>query len=121
MIFEDFNRPITMRFIEKFLFKIGKAKTLGIMQVKTNKIIDDKKSIVIAIEKLINDLKELKSKSTYGSNPAYKDVDEHNLIVYLISKYNSGDSYNSDVMNIMYQLEKISDYKKLEYLTESNV
>jgi hypothetical protein len=45
MIYEGFNRPKAYRLLERALFHLGLAKTLGIMQVKTSVSISDRQSI----------------------------------------------------------------------------
>ena len=55
MIYKNFNRPKFVRFIERIYFHITKKPhTLGIMQVRTKKLIDDKTSIVMAIDIIKN-------------------------------------------------------------------
>lgn len=46
-ILEDINRPFWIRILENFLFRIGfyKPKTFGLMQVSSEKPIDDEESI----------------------------------------------------------------------------
>lgn len=64
LITEAFNRPKIYRLIENILFHFGFAKTLGIMQVTTEKYINDKKSVLVGATKIINDYEqaELKKK-----------------------------------------------------------
>lgn len=56
MIYEDYNRPFAFRIVEyivKFIcFK--KEMTLGVMQVKTKKLISSKTSVRLGVEKIIN-------------------------------------------------------------------
>lgn len=49
MLVEDSNRPFWARRIERLLFRTGRVKTTGIMQVKSDKILTDKESVQEAI------------------------------------------------------------------------
>ena len=56
MIYEDYNRPFAFRVVEyivKFIC-FRKEMTLGIMQVKTRKLISSKTSVKLGVEKIIN-------------------------------------------------------------------
>ena len=54
MIYENFNRPKFVRWIEYVHFLVNtKPHTLGIMQVTTSKWINDRQSIILAIEKIL--------------------------------------------------------------------
>ena len=56
MIYENFNRPKIVRWIENIHFLITKKPhTLGIMQVTSSKWINDEQSIPLAINKIISD------------------------------------------------------------------
>ncbi|WP_216595894.1 hypothetical protein [Flammeovirga sp. OC4] len=55
LIYENFNRPKLIRAIENQFFKFGKAKTLGIMQVTTDKFIDDNESVRLGSLRIINE------------------------------------------------------------------
>lgn len=55
LIYEAFNRPKIYRMIENLLFRVGLAKTLGIMQVTTNELIDDNQSVEIGSRKIVAD------------------------------------------------------------------
>lgn len=54
LIYESFNRPKLYRLIENILFFLGFAKTLGVMQVTTDKYIDDFQSVELGSERIIN-------------------------------------------------------------------
>ena len=87
MIFEDYNRPPTIRLVEYLVIIIApfKSRTLGIMQYRSNKLITNKQSIRLAIKKLYS--------SYYNSNEC--DPKE-----YAIRDYNVGDFYYSQVSDI---------------------
>ena len=55
MIIESFNRPKLYRLIERILFPLGLAKSLGIMQVKATKNISDLESVDLGTAKIISD------------------------------------------------------------------
>lgn len=55
LIVEAFNRPKLFRLIENLLFYIGSARTLGIMQVTTNRYITDEESVYLGAEKIVKD------------------------------------------------------------------
>ena len=103
MIYEDFNRPILVRWIEYIQFWITrKPHTLGIMQVTTKEYINDKDSILLAMQKI-----NLDSITIMQKSPSSKfDVDH---IAYLIaSKYNPGDcDYACEVQEIFEQISSM--------------
>lgn len=100
MIYEDFNRPIIVRWIEYACFWLTKkSHTLGIMQVTTDEYIDNIESIrraVKIIEDLGNDFIEEYSNSEweyYTSVPF--------AINYISEKYNGGGyKYSSEIQSI---------------------
>ena len=49
MLVEDSNRPAWFRNIERIGFRIGIAKTTGIMQVKSEKALSDQESVALSI------------------------------------------------------------------------
>ncbi|HTO16422.1 MAG TPA: hypothetical protein VLZ83_11665 [Edaphocola sp.] len=60
MIYEDFNRPRIVRFVENTTHIITrKEHTLGLMQVKTMDLIKDKQSVELGIKKIVNKHLEL--------------------------------------------------------------
>jgi hypothetical protein len=62
LIIEAFNRPKLYRLIENVLFWFGFAKTLGIMQVTTEKYIDDEESVRLGATKIVKDHLQAKLK-----------------------------------------------------------
>lgn len=90
MIYEDYNRPKTMRIIEWILkatvFRCC-TMSLGIMQVQTKQLICDKESIDLAIPKIIESFL----------------TDESSPIYVAISRYNSGYEYEMEV-NAIYNI-----------------
>ncbi len=92
LIFESFNRPKIFRIIESVLFTIGKAKTLGIMQITTDKYIDDKKSVELGTQKIVKDTKNLLDNEEYTNYQTRRAA---------IKSYNSDSDYINEV-NLLY-------------------
>ena len=93
MIYEDFNRPMIVRWIEYLSFFISKKKhTLGIMQVMTSKYINNEESIRLAIRKIKED----------GEKIQEKKYNHKSSFAYAIAKqYNGGDySYADEVQEV---------------------
>ncbi len=106
MIYEDFNRPIIVRWVEYLRFWIThKSHTLGIMQVTTDKFINDKESIMQAmqiIQKFGNEFIEK------HSNHEYKQYYTSALaaVGYIANEYNGGDyTYQDQVSSIFTIIE----------------
>lgn len=101
MIYEDFNRPIVVRWVEYLRFWITrKPHTLGIMQVTTNKYINDKDSIILAMQQISSNNNDIMER--YADSP-FPSI---NRVAYLIAKkYNSGDyDYAYEVGEIFEQI-----------------
>lgn len=96
MIFEDFNRPKNARIIENFLAKHSAREiTLGIMQVKTDKLITDEQSISLGINKIMNSFYE------YLVNYIKSDYNySRDCIDLILEDYNFGEEYSGSVKNI---------------------
>lgn len=122
MIYENFNRPKIVRWIEYICFRITKKPhTLGIMQVMTSEMIDDEQSISLAINKIISDCDNIVD--DYATR---KEEFSLRLIVREIaSKYNKDDAYVeeveflyntiSDADNASDAFYKVYKHKKLKY------
>lgn len=107
LIYEDFNRPRVIRFIENISFKINKRHySLGVMQVQTNKLINDEESIKLGIEKITkaydNYLQENQNKET--------EYFESDLISHIIMDYNNSYQYKCDILELR-ELIKYNFYK----------
>lgn len=97
MFVESFNRPGVYRFVEKLLFRLGKAKTLGIMQVTTNKLISDRESVEIGGKRLVECHGQAVTAADEGElRGAYEHVVRHNVLV----RYNHSGDYARDVEEI---------------------
>ena len=112
MIYEAFNRPKIFRVIESVGFWFGRSKTLGIMQMTTNRYISDAQSVRLACEKILNDgvavredvLKE--DFSQYKNMESYIDeIKEQHLLNGILKRYNGGSLYNSEVSNLFRQIK----------------
>ena len=106
MIFEDFNRPKNARLIENFVAKHSPREiTLGIMQVKTDKLITDEQSILLGIDKIISSFSRylVDYKSNYGF---FSDC-----IYLILEDYNLGEEYSDSVKNI-YDILSMKIYQK---------
>ena len=98
MIFEDYNRPWFIRLLEYVKFFYTKEATLGIMQVKTKKFINNVESIQLAIEKI---------KKAYSE----KKIDDFEGIRYVIRDYNNSRNYVDEVQYIYLCLEDYLEKK----------
>ena len=92
MIYEDHNRPFIIRYFE-YLIKIlfyDRKFTLGIMQVQTKRLISDKKSIELAIQRL---------------NKSFSRSETHKKLYATISEYNPSDDYYREVISIYEEIK----------------
>lgn len=109
MIYEDFNRPKLVRYIEYIHFWLKrKPHTLGIMQVMTKEYIDDNTSIRIAVDKIINDgklaIKEYSESSYFDSSCVASNI---------AHRYNSGDANYADEVIDVYNYISSKFYKQI--------
>lgn len=101
MIYEDFNRPIIVRWVEYMCFwATKKPHTLGIMQVTTEKYINNEESIIQAmliIQNLGNEFIRKYEKSEYREH--YASISSS--IDYIGRKYNGGGyKYQEEIESI---------------------
>lgn len=107
MIYEDFNRPYIIRKIENFLFYVSQRPiTLGIMQIKTKKYINDKDSVILAMKKIAHDSN---SRLAQEIPSHYKEDQSYWLKEYILEQYNGG-SYK-----YLYEVSEIYDYIAKEF------
>lgn len=107
MIYEDFNRPVIVRYAEYLSFWITrKPHTLGIMQVTTDKYIDNKESIRLAMQKIVADSD--KAWKAMSNNPYIESIISASYVVSQIGHYyNPGDyNYASEVQEIFNQISE---------------
>ncbi len=107
IIYEDFNRPKIARQVENLKFKLTKKPhTLGVMQVRSDKLISDLESVKLGTEKIVNAYKK------YLENPTENSSDYFDWYAknYIINDYNVGTSYNGEV-NELADIIKNTFYK----------
>jgi hypothetical protein len=96
LIYEDFNRPKIVRLVENISFRFfGKAKTLGVMQVRTDKLLTDLESVNLGTHKIVAAYKSYIGKIT-NENPGYDWEAKKNII----SDYNLGSRYYHEVSEL---------------------
>ncbi len=91
MIYEDYNRPLFYRKIERFIKAIfpKKQRTLGIMQVMTRENITDLESVERACKKIAKDF--------------IANIDDE-PVEKVLNNYNMSEIYQNEVMSILYML-----------------
>jgi hypothetical protein len=112
ILYEDFNRPKLFRLVEYIGHYIsGKPYTLGIMQVRTSKVIGDKESVRFGTQKLLDDYMTLKKeydleleaeKNISGSY----DYLDNRYQRRLVEKFNPDISYSEEVLEIADEINK---------------
>lgn len=108
LIYEDFNRPKVIRFIENISFKIYKRRhSLGVMQVQTNEPINDKESIKLGVEKIIKAYKDYLQKNQNKEGEYF----DYSLTSHIIMDYNNCYKYEYDIMELQ-ELIKNNFYKE---------
>jgi len=98
MIYEDMNRPSWFRLIEKFLFKIGLSNTTGIMQIKSQRLMDDEQSINEAQQIIL------------GAYKNYENTNEYEFVGKIITTYNPDAYYREEVRSIFIDIRNISSF-----------
>lgn len=98
LIYEDFNRPKVARVIENIKQRLTKKPhTLGVMQVKSDKIISDLESVKLGTAKVVNAYKQYLDKLTKEKEEFY----EYSAYYEIIANYNGGSSYQSEVADLI--------------------
>lgn len=109
LIYEDFNRPKLVRYVENLRFKITKKEhSLGVMQIKTKTLISDKESVELGVKKI------LRAYDAYLQKHSLNKIDEDkewSASDYIIMDYNNSDEYYQDIDELKY-LIKEHFYKK---------
>src|SRR6266478_3367868 len=106
MIYEDFNRPQVTRMFERVAFRLGWAKTLGIMQVTTERLISDEESIALASELLTPEF--AKAAATLGPDTGAPDEKNDHSSRYkrrdvlrpVVMRYNGSYMYSEEVLSL---------------------
>ncbi len=95
LIYEDFNRPKMARLIESISFFLSrKPHTLGVMQVLSKKMLTDEESVFLGTKKIVN------AYHKYMTENNERNFYEWSAINSIISDYNTGDSYCSEVHDL---------------------
>lgn len=110
MLIEDFNRPKAYRCMENLLFRVGKAKTLGIMQTSPNRIVTDEESVVLGMEVLQKSLNStFKKPDIWAVSQSYREryepsdvlaTEERKIIHHVLTIYNHSGDYAREVESI---------------------
>lgn len=104
LIYEDFNRPKIIRIIENFKHRLSrKSHTLGVMQIKSDKIISDEESVILGTTKIVNSYKSYISEKLAKKEEPY----EWNVINAIITDYNVGTDYLYEVTELSYDIRKM--------------
>lgn len=105
MIFESFNRPKVLRIIESIIFLFKKPSTLGIMQVKTRKFLNDLESIRIGAALILKYYKEIESEFKNKKSERIYNYN-YQLIENVALKYNSSSNYAKNIADLSEQIMK---------------
>ena len=123
LIIEAFNRPKIYRMLENILFHFGLAKTLGIMQVTTEKYINDEESVRLGATKIVNDHLQAKLKVEARRYPGGFWAIQRKVL----ELYNPDDEYicevnklYGEIVNAFYPTEKTDWDEETESLDSLN-
>jgi hypothetical protein len=98
LIYEDFNRPKVARLIENLKQRITKKPhTLGVMQVKSDKIISDLESVKLGTDKVVDAYQQYLENLNKENGEFY----EYSAYNSIIKNYNGGSSYQSEVADLI--------------------
>lgn len=90
MIYENYKNPLLMRKLDNLLVKYDtEATELGIMQIKTNKLITDEESIKLAVNKITKIIEKEQIKKITDKN-----------IEKVLQKFKNNDIFIKDVSDI---------------------
>lgn len=104
LIYEDFNRPKVIRIIENLRHRFtDKSHTLGVMQVKTDKLINDEESVILGTKKIVNSYRKYIMENTVEG----EDIYEWSVINSIISDYNVGSEYLFEVNELSYEIREL--------------
>ena len=108
MIYESFNRPTLARVLERLLFGIGRSSTLGVMQVKTDRMISDKESVKLGAAKIVNAYSDFYKAAAASAEPSWNEpywiaIEARRKA---IANYNPDDTYVDEVTQIFDALER---------------
>lgn len=110
MIYEDFNRPFMIRMVENLKFFVTrKPHTLGIMQVTTDRYINDTESVRLAIQKIAGGINDYIRENSENSE-AREEVTIYtcDLIYHIAALYNGGNpNYSAEIMQIFDKINSL--------------
>lgn len=100
MIYENYKKPIIYRKLSGFKNKFSNKEDnkFGIMQVESNKEIDDEKSVKLSINKLEKSYSKLDSK-----------IKEKDIIISLLSEKYSDNTYINDIVDIYNEISEFEN------------
>jgi len=99
LIYETFNRPTVYRWIESaVLFPFRLSKTLGPMQVQTDRRIDDEESVRLGVRKLRSDYRDL------GGSPEGDPYLLQDHVIRTLKRYNVRSDYPNEVYLLYIQV-----------------
>lgn len=114
IIYENFNRPKIYRLMEGLVFGLGIVKTLGVMQIKSDKRISDEESVRLGCSKIVNDYKVSESTIDEESRAlGWRHHRSYRIRQEVIAMYNRDDSYVSEIDEILGNLAT-EHYPKLK-------
>lgn len=110
IVYEDFNRPKIVRFFENLTFRItSRSMSLGIMQVRTDKLLTDLQSVELGVKKMLRakELSEAKLNREMDADPSGVSnwSLEYTLTRDILKDYNPDDDYINEVASIVDVIE----------------
>lgn len=105
IVYEDFNRPKIVRGVENVVFRITKRPmSLGIMQVRTDKLISDLQSVELGIQKILRAKQDSEARVHRAIEDGSSD-ESHWTLQYTITRdilkdYNPDDGYINEVASL---------------------
>jgi hypothetical protein len=99
MIFEDFNRPKMIRFIEYSWFYLTKRPlTMGVMQVRSNIYINELQSVQRGIDLVLNYYVD--TLKQFENTEIKEYFERYSFLPALIAKYNGGLKYQNSILDL---------------------
>lgn len=115
MIFENYNRGGIKRKLERIKIFFGRSATVGIMQVRSTENLSDEESIVMAYDKLKNEIMA-------EDLAAGIDFDDEMQIEYYAYRYNPSEDYSKSISYIYQRLRVYlaghPEFRKVFHLKE---
>lgn len=112
MIYEGFNRPSAARILEHLLFPMW-SKTLGPMQIKTDRRISDKDSVRIGVERVIAGYQdaivqgeEIAKSKDIKFDPTLNPSHRRFALLRVAAAYNKDDTYATEIEGVHEVLSK---------------